>query len=170
MKNFIFFLLSAVFVISCSTSKNDSSVEPDNLSSLQIKVDQIQNLQNSESVLNSQLEKFTIGKSLNNKTSHTYSKDLELNKEFINVFGYDSDGNSVAYRQEVTSVIKDDGSIILNFVENGIGETCTGVNCSHCEIKEGGGCDCKQAGDPDPSKATYCNHKVSTDPPKEGIY
>lgn len=49
----------------------------------------------------------------------------------------------------------------LQFATTGLtAESCSGVNCSHCVFKEGGGCDCQKTGDI-MGESPYCNHSVS---------
>lgn len=146
------------FALSCTNNENIN--EPENeLASFEIQVDDIENLKTQSGQINAQLEKFKIGKNINSKINHSYSHDTILNKDFINVFGFDKDGNSIAYRQEITIKSLNENTIIV-FNRDGLGETCTGVNCSHCKVKEGGGCTCESAGNPD--QTSYCNHTVST--------
>ncbi len=167
MRKLILLIVCGV-LFSCAESENTSLKKNKTLAPLQIEIDNKDNLEKFGGEINGQLEKFNIGKSINGKTNHTLSKDAILNKEFINVSGFDDNGNAVVYRQEVVTENSGDKTIVT-FVSNGIGEKCEGVNCSHCVIKEGGGCKCNQAGDPSPTNPSYCNHTVETDPPGEGI-
>lgn len=154
-------LLSCIIMLVACTSNETTPLDSDaNLSSLEIAIEDIDNLKSQSGKINSQLEKFKLGKTISGKANHSYSIDKILNKEFINVSGFDIDGNTITYRQEVQLISKDKISV-LRFIDDGTGETCKGVKCSHCVIKEGGGCDCKSP-EGNPTEPSYCNHTVTS--------
>lgn len=163
MKNLFIVLFASCLLYSCSEKVNNSLNGKIKLSPLQIEVKDTKDLKSFEGVINGQLEKFQIGKSLNGKTNHSLSTDKILNKEFINVLGYDVKGNATSYRQEVTTKTMGE-QLVITFVYKGTGEMCTGVNCTNCIIKDGGGCDCKNDGEN--GQTTNCNHTITTNPPK----
>lgn len=51
-----------------------------------------------------------------------------------------------------TKVIEKEGIMLMRM--NGVTETCSGNNCSHCEFPKTGGCKCKNIGQ------GICNHTI----------
>jgi hypothetical protein len=160
MKHLITLFVFSLFIVSCADKKQNSLSNKTALSTLQIEILDIDNLKTQEGQINAKLEKFKIGKSINGKANHRFSTDQILNKEFINVTGFDEKGNFIAYRQEVIKKPMGD-NFVITFVEDGVGETCTGVNCSDCKIEDGGGCNSQDSIDPE--KPSYCNHTVTNE-------
>ncbi len=152
--------LFSVFLISCTNDINQNNEKAD-LKANQIQVESVENLEKNIGMINNQVSKFDIASQLNNFSNHNITYDEVLNKHFININAETTSGENIALRQEV--LLSSDEKIIT-FPKDGRGETCAGVNCSHCVIKSGGGCDCTQAGDPD--KTSYCNHTVTIPDPK----
>ena len=63
--------------------------------------------------------------------------------------GKTPDGNCIVERYPLMPI---DDMLFMRM--GGKGEKCTGVNCSHCAFKSGGGCECKNS-------LNTCNHEIT---------
>ncbi|SEP77488.1 hypothetical protein [Neolewinella agarilytica] len=84
----------------------------------------------------------------------------ESGKYFLYAEGNDlspdvEDGQKLAMRFTTESR----GNEIHLFLAKSLGESCSGVNCSLCAFKDGGGCTCKKA--IDLLKPAGCNHTIT---------
>ena len=75
--------------------------------------------------------------------------DHEVTDEYFIRKGEDIWGNCYVQR---FPIVKSGESVYLRMGAKG--ETCAGVNCSHCAFKDGGGCECKNS-------LNTCNHTIT---------
>lgn len=154
----VYVVFALVIIYSCD---KEDAIELENLTENQVFLNDSKDLSTITPQLNAQVDRLEIAQGLTQITNYSISYDKILKKTFIVADGVDKAGNSVNFRQEVilTKAKSNDGEI-LTINSSQRGESCSGVNCTHCKVKEGGGCNCLGAGDP--SEVSYCNHKVTT--------
>lgn len=125
------YLIFAVFVLN-GCDKGDT-IEVENLTENQILLEDSKDLSTITSQLNAQVDKLEIVEELTQITYYGLSYDKILEKTFIVADGTDKAGNSVNFRQEViVTRAKGTGGEILTFNASQRGESCSGVNCTHC--------------------------------------
>lgn len=153
------FLLSFLF-FQCS-SEIDKNKEITGLKTTELKIESEKSLSDYRPNITGQLTKFKIIEGLND------IKDYEINyvsfhdAYFIQGRGFDKDGNSVLFRQQIGLKKLKDGTKIIDFNpgKDPIGETCASVNCSKCSFAADGGCDCSQG--INQSEPAGCNHTIT---------
>ena len=159
--HFFFLAFLSFMFFQCTSENNNEKDETADLKITELRIEPNKKISDYRSNITGQLSKFKITEGVNN------IKDYEINyvavhdAYFIQGRGVDNEGNNVLFRQEIELKKLKDGSQVINFRPDPdpIGETCTGVNCSHCSFADEGGCDCNQG--IDPTKPAGCNHKIT---------